>query len=175
MREIIVDLEVTKAFAELKDVLVKNHGAIVSEEAPTKILVRQGSVWGISPKAAKKMVIFRLLPLDFRTKIVSSSSWTRDYKNLTWVGSVCAVALALICFWISDSLVAYVATSKPNFWSWLADTQGSIDLQRAQLFIDLNRYLLVFLSVTLILEIAVVVYAHSRIDAFAEESLRKLE
>jgi hypothetical protein len=167
-----VSLEIEKAHAELKGFLLKNKCTIEAEEVPTYILVKQGSLWGISPRSAKKKISYRLISQDSGTQIVSSSSWTRDYKNLTIVGIVFSVFLAIVCLWISVDLQTYVVTLKPTYWSWLVNTYGFHDLRQAQLFINLTKVLAAFLILSLILEAIVVVYAHSRKDEFAEESLR---
>jgi hypothetical protein len=167
-----VGLKIETAHGKLKDFLLKNKCAIIAEEAPTHIVVKQGSLWGISPRTAKKKISYRLISQDSGTQISSSSSWTMDYKNLTIIGIVSSVFLAILCLWISADLQAYIVTLKHTYWSWLANAQGMIDLQRAQLLINLTRTLAAFLTLTLTLEVIVIVYAHHRIDMFAEESLR---
>ena len=172
MLEKNVSLEIEKAYAELKDFLLKNKCTVIAEEAPTHIVVKEGSLWGISPRNAKKTINYRLISQDSGTQIVSSSSWTMDYKNLTIIGIVSSVFLAILCLWISADLQAYIVTLKHTYWSWLANAQGLINLQRAQLLINLTKILAAFLTLTLTLEAIVIVYAHHRIDMFAEESLR---
>ncbi len=167
-----VSLEIEKAYSELKDFLLKNKCTVIAEEAPTYIVVKEGSLWGISPRNAKKTISYRLISQDSGTQIVSYSSWTRDYKNLTITGIVFSVFLAILCLWISVDLQTNVVTLKPTYWSWLANTQGFLDLQKAQLFINLTKTLAAFLILSLILEAIVVVYAHARKEESAEESLR---
>ena len=67
-----------------------------------------------------------------------------------------------------------MATQKPSFWSWLVTVNGSIDFQVGQAFVNLTKALAVFLSVIILLEIAIVVYVHAGIDQFAEETLNSL-
>jgi hypothetical protein len=167
-----VAININEAYSRLKDFLIKNNCTIITEEVPTEITVKQGSVWGVSPRSAKKIVSYRLSSRDSKTHIMSSSYWTADYKNLTLIGSVSSFILAILCLWISTDIQVYVRTLKPGFWSFLANTQGLIDVQKAQLFINLTRLIVVFLAISLVLEIMVVVYAHSKIDDFAAEAWR---
>ena len=85
-----------------------------------------------------------------------------------------AVALAGLCVWMAADLTAFMATRVPSFWSWLVTVEGSVDLASARAFINLTLGLTFFLSVVILLEAAIVVYAHYKIDLFTKETLNKL-
>jgi hypothetical protein len=172
--EKVVGLEIEKAYAGLKDFLLKSNCKIISEEPPILISIKQGSIWGISPRSAKKIVSYRLFPLDSGTRIASSSSLASDWKNLSIIGSLLSAIVALLCFWIGIDLDAYIITQKPSNWSWLAGAYGYTDFQRALILANLTKVLAVFLAITLALEILVAVYVRVRINAFAKESLSTL-
>jgi hypothetical protein len=169
-----VVLGLSDVYSKLKASLIKNGCKIVAEEVPTQISIVQGSVWGVSPKAAKKNINFRLSESEGKTHVLGSSVWTQGYKMLTLVGSVLSATLLLLCVWIFLSINSYISTFKTNYWSWLASSQGFMNLQKAHLFINLTEVIVVFLAISLIAEIIVVAFAHSKIDSFALETLEKL-
>ena len=51
---------------------------------------------------------------------------------------------------------------------------NNADLVALHAFVNLTWGLAVFLSVIILLEVAIVVYARSKIDAFTEDALNKL-
>jgi hypothetical protein len=166
-----VDLEIEKAYEDLKALLLKKDCRIIAEEPPALISVKQGSLWGISPLTAKKVVNYRLAPVDSGTLITCSSSIAPDWKNLTILGSALAVVVASLCWWIAMDLDALVTTQQHGYWSWIATVDGYIDFQTAQSFANLTRMLAVFLAFILAAEVVIVVYVYFRINAFAEETL----
>lgn len=172
--EKVVGLEIEQAYTELKALLLKEGGKIVAEESPVHISVKQGSLWGIFPRSAKKVVRCRLFPQGSGTRIACSSSLASDWKNLAIIGSVLSAILALLCWWISVDLAAYTITQKPSYWSWIATVNGYSNFQVAQAFVDLTRMFAVFLAFIIVLEVAIAVYAHFRINEFAEEILGSL-
>jgi len=172
--ERIVSLEVEKAYAELKALLLEKNCKIVAEEAPVLVSASQGSLWGISPVTAKKVVDYRLAPMDSGTRITCSSSLASDWKILTVIGCALAVFVASLCLWISIDLDTLVTTQQQSYWSGIATVDGFIDFKTAQMFAGLTRILAVFLVISLAAEAAIVVYAHFRIHKFAEETLNLL-
>jgi hypothetical protein len=169
-----VGLEIEKAHAELKALLLKRGYRITVEEPPVLISVKQGSLWGISPQTAKKVVNYRLAPVASGTQITGSSSLASDWKNLTIIGTAFAVVVASLCWWIATDLDAFMITQQPSYWSWIATVDGYIDFQTAQMLTGLTRMLAVFLAIIIAIEAVVAVYAHLRINAFAEEILNAL-
>ena len=174
MFERTVDLQIERAFADLKAFLLKKGCKILVEEPPTYISVKQGSLWGISPRTAKKAVKYRLSPVNHGTRISYSSSLSADWKNLTVIGSAFAVFVASLCWWIAMDLEAFMITQQPSYWSRIASVDGYIDFQVGQMFVSLTKVLALFLVIILAVEVGVVVYARFRINSFAEESLKEL-
>ena len=169
-----VGLAIEEAYADLKTALVEKGCKILSEEPPRQISVKQGSLWGISPKTAKKTLNIQLAPIDSGTRVTCSSKLASDWKNITAVGCALAVVLVGLCLWMANDLGAFMVTHEPSFWSWLVTVEGNVDLQAGQAFVNLTWGLAVFLSVIIFLEAMIVVYAHTKINTFAEETLKQL-
>ena len=142
-----VSLEIDQTYANLKAALFNKGCKIISEESPKRILVKQGSLWGMSPKTAKKTIEVNLASVDSGTQVTCSSRMSSDWKNITLVGCVFAAVLVGLCLWMTFDLSAFMVTQKPSFWSWLATVNGSVDFQVAQAFVNLTKSLAVFLSV----------------------------
>ena len=174
MFERTVDLQIEQAFAELKASLLGKGCKVLIEEQPTYISVKQGSLWGISIKTAKKVVQYRLSPVNHGTRIAYSSSLSADWKNLTVSGSALAVLVASLCWWIAMDLETFIITEQPSYWSWIASVDGYINFQTGQTFVSLTKMLTLFLVIILAIEIVVAVYAYFKIDSFAEETLKEL-
>jgi hypothetical protein len=169
-----VSLGTNEAYADLKTLLLRKGCKVVAEEPPKFISVKQGSLWGISPRTAKKVLSYRLSPVDSGTRISCSSSLASDWKNLTIIGSALAVLVMALCWWIAADLEAFMIKQEPTYWSWIAMVDSYIDFQTGQMFVGLTRMLAVFLAIIIALEAVIAVYAHFRINAFAEENLRAL-
>ena len=75
---------------------------------------------------------------------------------------------------MATDLTTFMATRVPSFWSWLVVVGSSVDLVAGKVFVNLTWGLAVFLSVIILLEVAIVIYARSRIDAFTEDALNQL-
>ena len=169
-----VSLEIEKAYADLKAVLLEKNCKVIEEKAPVSISVRQGSLWGISPVTAKKNVNYRLDAVDSGTRITCSSSLAADWKNLTVIGCVLSVVVVALCLWMAVDLDALVSTQQQGYWSWIATADGYIDVQTAETFAGLTRMLAVFLAFILAAEVTIVVYVQFRMNTFAEETLNAL-
>jgi len=172
--ERIVSLEIEKTYASLKAVLLEKNCRIIAEEAPKLISVRQGSLWGVYPVAAKKVVNYRLAPVNSGTRITGSSSLASDWKNLTIIGCVVSLVVVALCLWMAMDLDTLVATRQQGYWSWIASVEGYVDVQTAEMFADLTRTFAVFLATILAAEVAIVVYVQSKINTFAEETFNAL-
>jgi hypothetical protein len=169
-----VELEADEAYAGLKAVLVEKNCKVTAEEAPARIVVQQGSLWGISPVSAKKNVDYRLASVEGGTRVTGSSALASDWKNLTIIGCVLSVIVVALCLWMAADLDALVATQQQGYWSWIATVDGYVDVQTAEMFAGLTRMLAVFLATILGAEIAIVVYVQTKINKFAEEALNAL-
>jgi hypothetical protein len=169
-----VSLETDKAYADLKAVLLEKGCKIISEESPKQISVKQGSLWGMSPRTAKKTIDVNFAPVDSGTQVTCSSRLSSDWKNITVVGCALAALLVGLCLWMTFDLDAFMITQKPSFWSWLVTVNGSVDFQVGQAFVNLAKALAVFLSVIILLEILIVISVHTGIDRFAEGAVNSL-
>ena len=169
-----MSLGINEAYADLKTLLLKRGCRVVAEEPPTLISIKQGSLWGISPRTAKKVASYRLSPVDSGTRISCSSSLASDWKNLTIIGIILSVIVMAFCWWLAADLEAFMITQEPSYWSWIVTVDSYIDFQTGQMLVSLTRMLTVFLTIIIALEAVIAVYAHSRINAFAEETLKAL-
>ncbi len=174
MIERSLNLEIETAYAKLKSELVSRDCRVVAEEAPRRVAVEQGSLWGVSPRAAKKTIQFDLAPADSGTRISIISKISSDWTKMALTGCVLAVLVALVCFWISMDLSSFASTGLPTYWSWLVTADGYPAVQLAQSFADLTKILAVFLLIVTLLEVVVVAYAYSKVDKFAEASIASL-
>ncbi len=174
MVEQIVGLQVEETYAALKAVLLERGCKIVSEQAPSSVSVVQGSVWGVSPRTAKKLVNFTLSNRDSETKITANSSLTSDWKNLAIAGTVLSAIVALLCLWIGLDLQAFATRSEMSFWSWIV-AGSTLALVLANILTKVFFGLAVFLVLVIVLELFVVFYAIRKVNAFAEQTLKALE
>jgi hypothetical protein len=168
-----VNLKIEDIYPKLKTILIKKGCNVISEE-PTQICFKQGSLWGISPKTAKKTITVSLEPVSDGTQVKFSSKLASDWKNITLIGCALAFALVGVCVWMITDLGSFIATREPSFWSWLVTFGGNVDLVAAQSLVNLTWGLAVFLSVIILLEVAIVVYAHFKIDTFTQDALNQL-
>jgi hypothetical protein len=168
-----VSLKIEEAYTNLKAILLENGCKVLSEKPPSQIYVKQGSLWGITPKTAKKTLNINLEPIDSGTRVTYSSKLASDWKNITVVGCILGAILVGICLWIASDLSVFMVTAEPSFWSWILG--NAVDLQAGQVIVNLSWGLAVFLVVIILLEIAIVVSVHSKIDAFAQEALSSIK
>lgn len=170
-----VSLNIDEAYTKLKDNFTAKGCKILSEEPPKQIKFSQGSLWGITPKNAKKTVTINLEPQGAQTRLTTFSRLASDWKNITLIGCILAVALASLCVWMANDLTAFMAERTPSFWSWIVTVEGDVNLQTTQFFINLTLGLAVFLSVVILIEIAIVSYATKKLDVLTEETLNHIE
>lgn len=172
--ELTVNLKIETAYSKIKTALFEKGSRIVSEEALKQICFRQGSLWGVSPKTAKKIVKVSFEPIDDGTRVSCSSRLASDWKNVTLIGCAFAFVLVALCVWIATDLSMVLDTHQSSFWSWLVMLGSKVNSAAAKTLINLTWVLAVFLSVIIFLEGAIVIYVHSKIDAFAEDVLNHL-
>jgi len=161
-------------YTQLKGQLVQSKCKIVSEEAPSKISIVQGSLWGTTPKTAQKTTTFTLQEDASGTRVASNSALTFGYVALTVAGIVFSVVLMVICIWMALNFMAYASMGSAGFWGWLVQTEGSFNPDKAALFTRLCWFLTAFLAATLIVEAIIVVRVKAKIDSFAEEIFKTL-
>ncbi len=174
MLERTVSLEIDNAYTAIKSSFTNKGCKIISEQHPNKILFKQGSLWGISPSSAKKKIQVNLELSNSNTKITYSSILSSDWKNITLIGCVLAAVLVGICLWMGFDLSTFIVTHRHSFWSWLITVNGNVDLQVGQAFVNLAKTLATFLSVIILLEFAIAIYVHYRIDSFAQQILTSI-
>ena len=166
-----LNIEIEKAYADVKASLVSKGCKIVSEDEPKHLQLSKGRFGECYPKQPKKPWT-SLLSLSTRhTQVTASSRISSDWKNITIIGCALSAVLAGLCLWISLDLTAFLGSGKASFWSWLASVNGNVDVSVAQTFVNLTKSLAIFLSVVILLEIVVAAYAYRRIDKFAKETL----
>jgi hypothetical protein len=169
--ERLVSLKVEDSFSKVKDAFVVKGCKIVSEQPPTQIDFKQGSLWGIAPQTAKKIINVTFESENQATKVKISTELSSDWKNVTLFGCIFAVALIGLCAWIAVDLTGFRATLEPSFWSWIVTGDNTTDLAAAKAFINLTWGLAAFLSFVISLEVIIVVYVRYKIDSFAIEAL----
>ncbi len=160
------------AYADLKSHLQENGCKIVSETAPTELVVKQGSLWGLSPQNAKKHVSCTLSQNGQETKISCTSKLSRDWVNITLIGLVFSVIMVGLCFWISIDLAHFLDTSRATTWSWIASVGTYVDRTLGEYFVAFTRMLAGFLTAIILAEIAILFYARSRVDLFMKEVVK---
>ena len=172
--EIFTPTPIDQAFQGLKKILLGSNCKIISEKPHTYICVTHGSLRGILPLSAKKVVSFFLTSDGKGTKISSSSQISDDWKNLTLYGSLIVAALIGIFTWISIDMNSYIETSSPSFWAWLAQIYGPQGSWGAIFLIGLIQALAIFLVFTIFFEILIVIYVYPRKNAFSRQVLEKI-
>mgnify|MGYP005849313033 CR=1 FL=1 len=169
-----VYLELQQAYDKLKTSLTQKDCTVISENAPNQLLVRQGSLWGIFPKTAKKTINLTVQAEGNKTKVVFSSKLAKDWKNITLIGCVLAAVLVAVCVWMALDLTAFLVDGNPSSWSWLITSGDQVEFSAGEAFINLAWGLTIFLSVIIAVEAAVFIYCRAKIEAFAEEALSQL-
>ena len=138
------------------------------------ISVKQGTIRGVSPKSAEKIIDYYLFAKGSETRAVASSKISSNWTNLTLYGNILAVAMIAVFWWIASDIETYLNTGKASVWSWLSAAYGYPDFQITLLMINLTKLLAIILVGAIAVEILIVLYVYPRVDAFAEESLKKL-
>jgi hypothetical protein len=169
-----VSTEIKSSYSELKGILLDKGCKIISEESPTHIIVSHGSLRGVSPRNAKKVVDYRILPHNSGARIISQSSVSSDWANLTLWGNVAAAVVAMIFWWIASDITNLLVDGKSGYWTWLTGAFGYPKIQYAFFMVNITKALSVVLLVTIILEILDVFIVYRRINMFAEMTLDEL-
>jgi hypothetical protein len=167
-------LKIEGVYSEMKTLLLEKGCKIVSEEPPKHILIQHGSLRGISPKWAKKIVSYHIFSYKSGTKIVSNSSISSDWANLTLWGNIIAGFVAAVFWWIASDIANYLASGKSGCWTWLAGAFGYPSAQHTFFMINVTKALSILLVITILLEILDVFIVYRNIDKFARETLNEL-
>ncbi len=174
MLERYVAFGIDNAYSEIKDILIQKNGKIVSEEHPHNISVVHGTLHGVAPKSAKKVVRYDFSPLESKTRIVCRSSISPDWANLTLWGNIAAGIVAAVFWWIATEMEGFVADGLSGYWTWLAGAFGYPDAQYCLFMINVTRALSIFLVATIVFELFDVFIVYRMIDSFAAETLKEL-
>lgn len=172
--ERIAKTDVEQAYADFRQRLLENGCRVISEEAPKRIVVKQGSLWGVSPKTAKKLISLRFSSHKSGTQVLVSSTLASDWKNITLIGSTLSIILIFVCVWIATDLNAFAASGAIGFWSWIAMVDGYVNVQVTQTFAGVTSALAVFLAVIIALEGLIVVYVKRKLDGVVEATLKSV-
>jgi hypothetical protein len=170
----MVSLTVQETYEKIRVALAKEKCKFVLENSPEQIVVKQGSLWGISPWSAKKTLKISFEATNNRTKISCLSKLASDWKNVTLIGCVLAAILLGLCIWMAVDLTAFMSTNAPSAWSWLVTEDGYVNVLAEKAFINLAWELAVFLTIVIVLELAIVVYVKSKINLFAANILKSV-
>ncbi len=174
MLEQCINLEIDKAFLGLRACLLQKGCKIISEEAPRRISVHHGSLRGVSPKSAKKVVDYELFPAESETRIASYSSISSDWANLTIWGSVMAGVVAAVFWWIAADIASFVVEGRSGYWTWLAGAFGYPNIQYTLFMVNVTKALSLVLIVTILLEVLDFIIVKHKVDTFAKETLAEL-
>ena len=169
-----INLPIEDSYLKLKAVLVEKGCRVISEQEQKQICFKQGSLWGVLPKTAKKTVNMTFKPINGGTRLKCTSALASDWKNITLIGCALAFVLVGVCVWMAIDLHSTLTSHVPGFWGWLVTVEGTVDVVATQAFVNLTWGLAVFLSAIILLEAAIVVYVRSNIDAFTEDALNML-
>jgi hypothetical protein len=169
-----VNLGIEEAYAKAKEALIKQGCIVVSEEQPQRLVVRQGSLWGISPRTAKKTVTVTFESASDRTNVNYTSKLASDWKNVTIVGCIIAAALVALCVWMALDLTEFMTTGTPGFWAWLIMSGGTTRVNTGEAFVNLAWGLSVFLIIVIAVEAAIYVYCGRNIEVFAQTTLAEI-
>jgi len=167
--ERIIASRIEKTFVRLKQVLDESNCELVAEEVPNYLRVTHGSLKGISPVSAKKVVEFYLSSEGSGTKISSDSKISAGWKNLALYGSIVAGVLIGILLWIAGDMMGYIESARPGFWAWVAQMYVPYDPWMAVFIVSVIQALTVVLVVTIVIEIIVVVYVYQRKNVFSHQ------
>jgi len=175
MNERIVNLKINEVFGKLKQLIILKGYAILNEESPSILTIKQGSIWGMTPRTAKKIVTFNLQSVKSGTSIKYSSKLAPKWKNLTMVGYLSSSFLILLSFWITIDLELSLLNRAPSFWSWIATYANTINFSALQSFSFLSKLLFFFLIVILLIESIIVIYSYLKVNLIAEETLNQFK
>lgn len=172
LTEKIIKMDINQTFLKIKDQLGEKGCKIISEESPRQIVARQGSLWGLTPKSAQKILTFNFEGNDSGTRVTVKSKLGAGWKNLTIIGSALSAIVVGFCFWIALDLNGFLISRQTSYWSWLISEGSVVSTQIGQSLVNLMLVLAVSLTAIIVAEIVVAWYAHRKIGSFA---LRLLE
>jgi len=172
--QVTLYLGIEEAYTKTKEALIKEGCAVISEEKNRQLVVKQGSLWGISPKTAKKTVTATFEGADQKTNVIYSSKVASDWKNVTIIGCILAAALIGLCVWMALDLSEFMTTGGPGFWAWLITAGDTVRFSAGEAFVNLTWGLSVFLSIIIVIEAAIYIQVSRKIELFAEAAFAQV-
>jgi hypothetical protein len=173
--EHLINLSAKEIYFKIKQFLKTNSYKIIIDEPSSYLSIAQGSIWGILPNTAKKTIRFHFDSIKTGTRIYFSSSFAPEWKKLTIVGYVFSFFLTILSLWINIDLDNYIISGNPSFWSWIATSANTTDINSVQSFSNIAKTLAFFLILILLVESILVIYSRFRINDVAEEILNQFE
>lgn len=171
MPQTTVNLTLEDSFTKVKAALTQRGATIVSEDAPQSLVAHQGSLWGISPKTAKKTIHITLQPQGNQTTLTYTSKLSMDWKNITIIGCILSAILTAFCIWVALDLSQFMVDGNPSFWAWLVSSHDTVKFQAGEALVNLSWGLAVFLTIVIVIEAAIYVYAVRHLEVFAKEAV----
>jgi len=171
--ERIVNSKTNDIYFKMRQFFLDRNYQIIADNPPSNLSIKQGSIWGILPRTAKKIINYSFSSFQSETQIRFSSSFAPEWKTLTILGYVFSFFLVGLSFWISTDLEHYILTGNSGFWSWIATSANTSGFSSAQSFSDLARILALFLILVLIVETFLVLYSRFKINDVANEILNQ--
>lgn len=171
MPQTTVNLPIEDAFAKVKTALTQKGAVISSEDIPSSLVARQGSLWGISPKTAKKTIHITLQQQGNQTTIIYNSKLASDWKNITIIGCILSAILTAFCIWVALDLSQFMVDGNPRFWAWLVSSHDTVKFQAGEALVNLSWGLAVFLTIVIVIEAAIYVYAVRHLEVLAKEAV----
>lgn len=172
--EQFVDIEIEKAYSDLRTILLEKDCKIVSEEPPNRITVEHGSLRGVAPRNAKKILNYHNCPNESGTRIVVYSSISSGWTKLTLCGNIIAGLMAIAFWWIATDIIELLVNGTTGYWTWLAGAFGYPDVGYTFFMTNVTKALSIVLIITILLEILDVIIVYRKIDTFALETLSTL-
>ena len=124
--------------------------------------------------SAKKVVSFSLSSEGSQTKVEASSQISSDWKNWTLYGNVISALVIALFVWITSDINNYIQTSKPGFWTWIAQLWDSPNMLEAIFVNNLIQAVTIFLAAVVIIEILIVIYVYPRKNTFSQHIIEKI-
>lgn len=174
MCETFTSVPIEEAYANLKKILLDNKCKLLVEDWPKSICVRQGSLSGVFPLSAKKVVSFYFYSEGSGTKISCSSQISSDWKNLTLYGSIVAAVMAGMFLWIAFDINCYLANGAKGFWAWLGQWYEVYNVLGGLFMARLMQLLAILLVVMILFEVLIVVYVYPRRNSFGKRVLERM-
>jgi hypothetical protein len=172
--QVTLNLGIIEAYTKTKEVLVKEGCAVIFEEQNRQLVVKQGSLWGISPKTAKKTITATFKVAGDKTDVAYNSEVASDWKYVTIIGCVLAAALIGLCVWMALDLSEFMTTGGPGFWSWLITSGDTVRFSAGEAFVNLTWGLSVFLAIIIAIETAIYVQVNRKIELSAEAAFAQV-